>query len=410
MLIKGQSLSDQLKFLAYAALFLLIAVISFSISLFEIVSITFILLSAASYLLSDKKKPFFNRTMIVWIGLYFTANLLSFTQTEHLADSLKGIFRIFRLILLTLSVIYVVDDQAKLKAVLGWFACVAAAIGIDALIQGATGFELIRQRRMIAYIQGTDRITGPFKHANDFAGYLSFAIFLFFGKLLSDLKGSRSKYFNLVWCAGALILGICLLKTYSRGAWVAVAISLFIFLVLKKNRAAFAVFAGVLVWALFFSPPILKERMRSLWDPKNGTIIERKILMGESLEMLKKSPYFGLGLNTYSANAPLYKSKEARTDVQYAHNGYVQMAAEIGLVGLFSFLALLFYFFYSTLPAFFKNRLPDETALYGQALCAAVFSFLIHSATDTNLHSVLLVSLLWLGLGLGWAAKRVLAS
>ena len=43
-------------------------------------------------------------------------------------------------------------------------------------------------------------------------------------------------------------------------------------------------------------------------------------------------------------------------------------------------------------------------AVQGLSIVFGIFSFLLHSATDTNLHSVLLVNLLWLAIGLGWAA------
>ena len=123
--------------------------------------------------------------------------------------------------------------------------------------------------------------------------------------------------------------------------------------------------------------------------------------------MIEKSPWLGMGLNTFSDNAPFYKSELIRTDVQYAHNGYIQMTVETGIVGLISFLLVLIYFFSSTLPILSKQPAGFLEA-GGLAVVFGVLAFLIHSAADTNLHSVLLVSNLWLSMGLAWAAVTIL--
>ena len=166
--------------------------------------------------------------------------------------------------------------------------------------------------------------------------------------------------------------------------------------------AAALVLAGLA--GFLFSPAELRHRMVSLGNAKDGTVLERKELWGESLRMIQKSPVLGLGLNTYARNEPLYKPKDIHTDFQYAHNGYLQMAAETGLFGLLSFLAVVVYFLIAALAAFFKN---PATFLGngGSGFVFGVLAFLTHSATDTDLHSLLLVNLLWLAMGVAWAAK-----
>ena len=54
------------------------------------------------------------------------------------------------------------------------------------------------------------------------------------------------------------------------------------------------------------------------------------------------------------------------------------------------------------------RRAPSASAAApGAALTAGVFAFLLHSATDTNLQSLRLVSLLWFSMGLAMAARRL---
>ncbi len=121
--------------------------------------------------------------------------------------------------------------------------------------------------------------------------------------------------------------------------------------------------------------------------------------------MIKKSPLVGLGVNTYARNIPFYQDEEDPNQM-YAHNGYLQMAAEIGCLGLLSFVVIFIYALMTGLFCFVRASDPWIKAA-GVALVFGIFSFLLHSATDTNLHAVLLIHLLWLALGILIAAKKL---
>ena len=398
-------LIENLKRIAFYSLAGVILSLSFSISLYEVTSVIFVLSAAAAMILSRDTRLLKSRWMI-FLLLYLAANLLSLTQSHYPIDSLKGIVRVLRLGLLSLGVIYIIDSEEKFTKIFKWSLLVGFLIALDGLVQGFTGFELIRQREMTAYALNAGRVTASFRHANDFSAYLTLLIFFFVG-VAAEAKNLKLSPRQLIFvAAGSLALLGCLFWTYCRGAWVGVAAAFFLFSIFKRKKMLLAFLAVLLLWAGFFSPPILQDRLRSLWDPKNGTITERKVLMGESLSMIQTSPWLGLGLNTFSDNAPLYKSKTNRTDVQYVHNGFLQMTVETGVVGLAAFLCLLLFFLVSTLPVFFK-KVPGRLEVGGAALVFGVIAFLIHSLTDTNLHSLLLVSNFWLCMGLALAAAAL---
>ena len=119
--------------------------------------------------------------------------------------------------------------------------------------------------------------------------------------------------------------------------------------------------------------------------------------------MIQKSPFLGLGVNTYAKNEPFYKDADSKIDDQYAHNGYLQMAAEIGGLGLLSFLAVIVCLYILTLGVFVRSGTVFLKRT-GLAFLSALFSLLIHSAADTDLQSLLHINTLWLGMGLALAA------
>ncbi|MBL7198377.1 MAG: hypothetical protein ISS47_09810 [Candidatus Omnitrophica bacterium] len=79
----------------------------------------------------------------------------------------------------------------------------------------------------------------------------------------------------------------------------------------------------------------------------------------------------------------------------YAHNCYLQMLAEIGIIGLASFLWIIGRLFKSSIRSFKKSR---DLLLLG--LLAGIIAFLVHSFFDTNLYSLQLSVLFWAMLGL----------
>jgi len=395
---------DPARELAFWALLGVMAAVTFSISLFEIFVTALIILSLASFAARREWKVFANPFFLL-AGLYFSMNLASLTQTGYWDASLRGMFKIGENILLCLSAFYAVNSEEKLRKVFQWLLIVAFVTNADALIQGITGFEPLRQRPMTAYSGETKRLTGPFSHANNFSAYLSFVVVVFLG-VVHDGKRFFSRTRYSFFLLGFFIALFCLVGTYSRGAWLAVGVTFLLYAVVKRSRALILMVAILGVWGIFFSPPLVKNRIVTLFDFKGGSVSERRELWGESLRMVQKSPWLGLGVNTYAKNEPFYKAPDSRTDNQYAHNGYLQMMAETGWLGLLSFLGVVGYFLTATLSVFRKtNEIFLKTA--GTALVFGILSFLIHSLTDTNLQSLLLVNTLWLAMGVAWSAREL---
>ncbi len=392
------------KNLALWALAAAFVTASFSNSFFEIFSGIFLVLCLA-LIAAERRLDFFKSPFGVAAGIYLLWVLLTLTQSEYFAESLKGFFRVLRYTLMSFFVIYLVDNEKKFKKVFYVFALSVLAVGVDAIVQGIFGVEFLRNRAMTRFLRDTGRLTGPFSHANDFAAYLSLTIFLFLGMIRYAFRSVLWKE-RLFYLAGALLLGFCLLWTYSRGAWLAVALVCAVMAVLLRSRPIILALVASLLLIFFLSPASMKDRLTSFGGPNDGTMAERRHLWVEAIQMAQERPWLGQGINTYAKVEPRFKSKSFYTDKQYAHNGYLQIAAETGWIGLGAFMAVIVCFFAATLGWHLKRR--EEFLSAGAlSLLWGVLSFLIHSATDTDLQSMRLVSLLWLAMGLVLAAKKI---
>ena len=393
-----------IKSLAFIALCVALAAASFSNSFFEIFSGAFLALALFCVIL-EKRSSVFRGPFAAAAGIYLLIVALTVVKSDYPAESLRGVFRVLRCTLMSLLAVYLVDDEKKFKKIFYVFAGSACVIAIDALVQGFSGKEFLLHRKMTPYTEEIMRITGPFHHANDFAAYLSMTVFLFIGMVPYALWSGQKKPVGWFF-TGAFLLVSCLLWTYSRGAWVAVAAVYALMAVLKRSRVLLLTLLVAAVLIFVFSSDSLKGRALSLGDSRNGTVIERHILWDEALRMMHERPWLGYGINTYAKVVPHFKSKDVYTDNQYAHNGYLQIAAETGWLGLGAFLSMIAAFFFEA----FRTHLKREEAFLSSAALSISFgilSFLIHSATDTNLQSLRLVSLFWLAMGMVMAASKI---
>lgn len=397
--------ATRLRQAAWFSLMAAAASLAFSITLYEASSILFIVLSLAVMVL-ERDFSVFRKTLTIFIGLFCAVTLISVSQSGYLWDSWKGVFRVVRCALLCLSVIVILDDEKKWRATFWVVVSVAVIVVLDGLFQGLFGFEPLRQREMTAYTAEIQRVTATFRHANNFAAYLCLAIFYMIGGTLAKYRSRASLTLLASLGLAVLLAGSCLIWTLSRGAWMGVFAATLLLGICKKQKFLLALLIAGVVWAMYFSPTLIRNRVQDLSNMKAGTVHERTILAQESMAMINASPWLGLGINTFSKNAPRFKLKDHLTDVQYAHNGYLQMAVETGWIGLVSFLLLIGYFFWSLRTFIFNSNhgFLDTTA---SCIVFGILAFLIHSATDTNLHSLLLVSNLWFSMGLAWAAWEI---
>lgn len=105
--------------------------------------------------------------------------------------------------------------------------------------------------------------------------------------------------------------------------------------------------------------------------------------------MIKDFPLFGTGLGTFGYAYPLYKVSVQKPLIYlYAHNDYLQVLAETGVLGFASLMSALFIFFYSSLKALTRLSAAGNYFRFYVLLgsLTGIFSILVHSLTDFNLQ------------------------
>lgn len=185
------------------------------------------------------------------------------------------------------------------------------------------------------------RIFSTLENPNVLAGYLDVFICLALG-LLTEAE-RRAQKIILIIAIG--LLALCLVMTYSRGAFITIAIVFAVYGVWKDWRIliAFAVITGLLA----YSDTTFTNRILSAFSMSDSSEGVRIGIWVSTSAMISDHPFVGIGWGAYQYVYPQYNYYVADPDIiiYHAHNIYLNYAAEVGIVGALAF----FWYFFGTM-------------------------------------------------------------
>ncbi len=185
------------------------------------------------------------------------------------------------------------------------------------------------------------RVVSTLENPNMLAEYLILLFPLAACRLIT--RGSSANR-TLALCACAAV-GVCLILTWSRGAWLGLLFGGLIFLLIWHRRAMYLIFAGVI--SIPFLPLILPDsiisRFTSIGNLADTSTAYRVNIWHGAVRMLKDYWFCGIGVgeSAWFTTYPRY-SLAAIEAAPHAHNLYLQTWIESGIVGLCLLLAFLF--------------------------------------------------------------------
>jgi len=332
------------------------------------------------------------------IYLFVLLGFLSVLVSPSISLSLKAFFsKLLKLVIFYFIIVDIVNSKKKAVVILATFLFSAIITAGDGIFQIIKGVDFIRRYPICG-----DRITGPFGNPNNLAAWLTIVVPFSSSFLCFSGKNLSLKIRSLISLL-IVILIACLVLTYTRGAWIAIILSLILTGIIFKSKKLIIITILATALLFTFTTKSVKERTVSIITG-SGSEAVRTNLWQEAAIIIRDFPFLGCGLNTYSIVAPKYKITEGGGI--YPHNSYLHMAAETGLLGLGAFLWIIIIVFRASLANIKKiNNKFCNAILIG--LLAGLFAFLAHSFVDTNFYSVQFRFLLWFVIGLIVALQRI---
>lgn len=200
---------------------------------------------------------------------------------------------------------------------------------------------------------------------------------------------------RLLLAGGLFTTALALLFTFTRGAWLAALGALFCGALARGRRGAIAVGGAVAVGgaALLFSGGSVWRRVLSIPDLQANA--ERLQIWRANLAMLAERPLTGFGFGNHDEFMEPYYAAHVQSAMRdHAHNSFLQIAVDAGLLGLTAWLVLCAVLLRMGWRAQRSARAePERHLLFGAWL--ALQGFLLGGLTQHNFGDAEVVIVWW---------------
>ena len=388
-----------------------IILLPFSVAIAPGVSNTVIGIMIGSFLIEKgfKKEKLCRLSLpLIIFGVFMLIGAVSFINSVDRGDSLRGMFKLLKFLMIFLICSQQIKNKEHFWRIGISTACAISLTGIDALWQLFLGKDFIRGHSLQGVI-GLMRGTASFPGCNALGIYLTALTPLVAGLALFSTRLKSRIFFSAASLIGCL--GVYL--SLSRGAGLGLFVSVLFLSLIRKNK----IIVTGLILLLMVYPFVMPENIKEWAKTRNNNpllvIIDpaRMSIFENSINMISDHPLIGVGINTFSKNYGKYRTANAQARFKtsatiYAHNNFLQMAGETGLLGLGAFLIFLFFVLKAAWQAYQKNPDPFLKA-FSISVFAAIFAFLINGLTETSLYHSRLVMIFWFLVGLGLALGKI---
>jgi len=324
--------------------------------------------------------------------------------------------------LLYFIVINNIDNEQQINRILNISLIIGGLFGVYGILQ-YKGIDFSFWIRNL----GRNKVFGLFGNVNYFAEYLMvllpLAISLFFV--------CRNKVYKILLLGGILAMGGSLVLSFTRGSYLAIGISslfmFFLYLVnqgknfIKEHKKIFiSILILIILITFLFTLPNPLNKSGTVISNIKGRISIAQLIKDYSLRrrfatwkfttmIIKDYPILGSGLGTFKYNSLNYQARffdqgENRSLYPYgiadkAHNEYLQLAAELGILGLGIFLWIVITYFNYGIKLL--KRIEDK---HKQGIIIGLMGGIIAGLVDAifgfPLHLSATLVLFWLTIGL----------
>ena len=317
-------------------------------------------------------------------------------------------------------IVHAVDSPARQQKIMRYFLISTGVVALLGVHQFALGFEeqakAVREhivpQLQDAYLArlARGRVYSAFVYPNAFAGFLLtvLPLVLLYGALHRDWFTKRSLHKGIFYIA--LVALPCVLSfvlTQSKAGYLTlflVGVAAVIAARRKIGLRPRVLVVGLIGLTVILSAILATPPGRRLILEKGGYTFEARVAYWKAgLKMVLRNPVIGSGFNSFGLLYSHYQLPGPH-EAKSAHNNYLQIVIETGILGLLCFLGI---WVFGLAGAFRRARevlatkdklnLPDAVVLSGLLGTAC---FLIHSVADFDLYVPGIAMTVWLWLGL----------
>lgn len=351
---------------------------------------------------SDKNHRLHFSPVNKYIGLFalvfLIATLTSVTVSGSLFTGMTTI--LFALFAIVLS--NAITSKKQVDFAISIFVTVGTAVSLFGIYQyffynpGSAGAWIDND----LFSDITNRVYSTLENPNVLAEYL----LLITPFSVASVFAAKTWPKRLFFLACTLAMLLCMVFTSSRGGWLGLIAAAAIFAVMLDGRFILLGLVGLVV--LYFTlPDWVITRFTSIGDMADGSTSYRVSIWFGTLAMLKDYWFSGIGpgIDAFNLVYPAYSFNTI--SAPHAHNLFLQLICDAGIVGLAMFGAVLLSFYRTTVSAFSRER-DKKSRMYLAAATASISGFLLQGMTDYSFYNNRVMLFFWVVIALGLVLAR----
>ena len=304
-------------------------------------------------------------------------------------------------LLVTVSAVRHLSDLKRLAAGATGAMAVASLYAVYQRIQGVDVKSAYVDSSLNPDMPG--RVFSFYDNPNSFAAFLILLI-----PIGAALTLCSKRWLTRLLAGGATALGaLAVIMTYSRACWVGFAVAAAVFVFLWKPRLI-PLCVALCLLCVPFLPSSIWDRILSIFNFSDSSTSSRWALYEAALNAIRSSPLLGVGLGTaapqqYIAENALYSGNHLYV---HAHNIYLEVWLETGLVGI---LALLGGVFCNIRNAARQARHSTNSAarLITLGAASALCGIMVAGLADYPWHYPRVMSVFWFVFAMAIAGVKI---
>ncbi|MBU3198945.1 O-antigen ligase family protein [Clostridium estertheticum] len=282
-------------------------------------------------------RDLFSSTLSIFILILLGIMLLSTSYALEKSLALKESARFLTYVFIFFVIKYEFNTKKLVKNLLKCYIFTAGLLSIFGIIQHFTRIGL--DKKFVVHYSGYSvvKIAATMFNPNAYAAFLILIIFPVVMLTIYEKNKKNKGMYGII----SILLFVNIIMTYSRNAQVGVCIGAVVLCVIYSYKLIIA-FGGIGILTLFM--PSVLDRVRDL--PNTAENESRIKLWKTAIMMIKDHPILGVGngnfISRYDEYVSKYKGLSYNAYKRYpAHNSYLKVESELGIVGIASFLAVL---------------------------------------------------------------------
>jgi len=280
-------------------------------------------------------KDFFTDYLSIFMGILALMMFISISYAVEKKLALGESIRFVVYIIIFFIIKYENNSKHNIKDMINSYIFTTTVLSLFGIYQYFTGFGLDEKFKNYEYARF--KIASTMENPNNLGAFLILAIFPIIMLAIYEKLMIKKLFYSVL----SSLVFVNIVLTGSRNAIIGIAIGLVV-LALLYNFRLFILLAILGVISLFV--PEIKERVLAINDPIQNQ--SRVYLWEIAKRMIKDHPLFGVGngnyVSLYDKYTDIYPQFKFYNFTRYScHNSYLKVQSELGIIGGFSFIAIL---------------------------------------------------------------------